>query len=182
MPFEPLPEDRPSWRRAWRLADPAYTELAFQAIYAVRQGNLPPSARSEDLSRKARTRVLQSKLLVSALLGFLSLGSLFLLNPIAQQLFVSVMPQGLYVATVLGALVVLELTLLWWTGLQVLPAFLASGIVPLLRTLPVDPVTLRRASLLLLLRLFDAPAITCLVVTPLAAGIALHSAVAGLLL
>jgi predicted permease len=182
MPFEPLPEDRPSWRRAWRLADPAYTELAFQAIYAVRQGNLPPSARSEDLSRKARTRVLQSKLLVSALLGFLSLGSLFLLNPIAQQLFVSVMPQGLYVATVLGALVVLELTLLWWTGLQVLPAFLASGIVPLLRTLPVDPVTLRRASLLLLFRLFDAPAITCLVVTPLAAGIALHSAVAGLLL
>jgi predicted permease len=182
MPFEPLLEDRPSWRRAWRLADPAYTELAFQAIYAVRQGNLPPSDRAEDLSRKARTRVLQSKLLVSALLGFLSLGSLLLLNPIAQQLFVSVMPQGLYVATVLGALVVLELTLLWWTGLQVLPAFLASGIVPLLRTLPVDSVTLRRASLLLLLRLFDAPAITCLVLTPLAAGIALHSAVAGLLL
>jgi len=182
MPFEPLPEDRPSWRRAWQLADPAYTELAFQAIYAVRQGNLPPTDRSEDLSRKARLRVLQSKLLVSALLGFLSMGSLLLLNPFAQQLFVSVMPQGLYVATVLGALVVLELTLLWWTGLQILPAFLASGIVPLLRTLPVDAVTLRRASLILLLRLFDAPAITCLVLTPLAAGIALDSAWAGLLL
>jgi hypothetical protein len=182
MLSEPLPEARPSWRRAWRLADPAYTELAFQAIYAVRQGNLPPSDRTEDLSHRARVRVLQSKLLVSALLGFLSLGSLLLLNPIAQKLFVSVMPQGLYVATVLGALVVLELTLLWWTGLQVLPAFLASGIVPLLRTLPVDPVTLRRAALILLFRLFDAPAITCLVLTPLAAGIALNSAVAGLLL
>jgi predicted permease len=182
MPFEPSPDGRPSWRRAWRLADPAYTELAFQAIYAVRQGNLPPSERTSDLSHKARLRVLQSKLLVSALLGFLSIGSLLLLNPIAQQLFVAIMPQGLYVATVLGALVVLELTLLWWTGLQVLPAFLASGIVPVLRTLPVDPVTLRRASLLLLLRLFDAPALTCLILTPLAAGIALHSAVAGLLL
>ncbi|MCI4360813.1 MAG: hypothetical protein L3J91_03845, partial [Thermoplasmata archaeon] len=174
--------DRPSWRTAWRLADPAYTELAFQAIYAVRQGNLPPSVPSGDLARVARLRVLQSKLLVSALLGFLSLGSLLLLNPIAQKLFVSVMPQGLYVATVLGALVVLELTLIWWTGLQVLPAFLAAGIVPLLRTLPVDPVTLRRASLILLLRLFDAPALTCLVLTPLAAGVALGSFWGGLLL
>src|SRR5271170_7780668 len=113
MPFAPLPEPRPSWQRAWELADPAYTELAFQAIYAVRQGNLPPTDRTEDLSHTARVRVLQSKLLVSTLLGFLSLGSLLLLNPLAQRLFVSVMPQGLYVATVLGALVVLELTLLW---------------------------------------------------------------------
>ncbi|MCI4339741.1 MAG: hypothetical protein L3K06_05325 [Thermoplasmata archaeon] len=182
MRSEPSRESRPTWAEAWRLADPAYTELAFQAIYAVRQGNLPPAVPPEELARKARTRVFQSKLLVSVLLGFLSLGSLLLLNPIAQKLFVSVMPQGLYVATVLGALVVLELTLLWWTGLQVLPAFLAAGIVPLLRTLPVDEVTLRRASLLLLLRLFDAPAITCLVLTPLAAGIALGSAWAGLLL
>ncbi len=178
----PSPATRPTWGEAWRLADPAYTELAFQAIYAVRQGNLPPAVPAAELARRARTRVFQSKLLVSVLLGFLSMGSLLLLNPIAQKLFVSVMPQGLYVATVLGALVVLELTLLWWTGLQVLPAFLAAGIVPLLRTLPVDEVTLRRASLLLLLRLFDAPAITCLVLTPLAAGVALGSAWGGLLL
>jgi hypothetical protein len=170
------------WRRAWALAEPAYTELAFQAIYAVRQGNLPPNLPPQELAARARLRVRQSKLMVSFLLGFLSLGSLFLLNPLAQKLFVALMPQGLYVATVLGALVILELTLLWWTGLQVLPAFLASGIVPLLRTLPVDEPTLQKTSLLLLLRLFDAPALTCLVLTPVAAGIALHSWEAGVLL
>jgi predicted permease len=177
-----LPEADGSWREAWRLADGAYTELAFQAIYAVRQGNLPPDIPSDQLARRARSRVRQSKFMVSFVLGFLSLGSLLFLNPIAQQLFVVLLPQGLYVGTVLGALVVLELTLLWWTGLQVLPAFLSSGIVPLLRSLPVNERTLRRAALLLLLRLFDAPAVACLILTPLAAGIALDSVVAGLLL
>ena len=170
------------WTEAWRLADPAYTELAFQAIYAVRQGNLPPDIPPRELAARARRRVLQSKALISGLLGFLSLGSLLLLNPVARRLFVVLLPEGLYVAAVLGALVVVEMILLWWTGLQVLPAYLASGIVPLLRGLPVSPKSLRRAALILLLRLFDAPVITCLVLTPIAAGIALRSAVAGLLL
>jgi hypothetical protein len=178
----PSPADSASWRSAWAIADVAFTELAFQAIYAVRQGNLPPSVPASELARRARRRVLQSKALISCLLGFLALGTLVLLNPIAQQLFVVLLPRGLYVAAVLGALVVLEMTLLWWTGLQVLPAFLSSGIVPLLRTLPVPESQLRRVALLLLLRLFDAPALTCLILTPIAASIGLHSAVAGLLL
>lgn len=169
-----------SWREAWRLADPAYTELAFQAIYAVRQGNLlPPDARGS-LSARARRRVLQSKALVSAVLGLVSLGGIVVLSPVFETIFVAIMPRGLYVAAMFSAILVIELTLLWWTGLQVLPAFLAAGIVPLLSTLPVAPATLRRASLILFLRLFDVPVATCLILTPLAVGIALGSVAAAL--
>ncbi len=91
------------------------------------------------------------------------------------------MPRGLYVSSVLAALLVLQLTLLWWTGLQVLPSYLGSGIIPLLRSLPVDARTLRRVALLLLVRLFDAPALACLIVTPIAVGIALGSPLAAIL-
>lgn len=180
MPSESSRATSDGWREAWRLADPAFTELAFQAIYAVRQGNLPPGLPASELAARARRRVRQSKALVSALLAFLSFGSLVIVNPIIVHLFV--IPNGLYLATGLGAVVVLDMIMIWWTGLQVLPSFLSSGIVPLLGSLPVPPRQLRRAALLLLLRLFDAPAVTCLVMTPLVAGIALHSVVAGLLL
>ena len=164
-----------TWREAWRLGDPAYTELAFQAIYAVRQGNLPPTTPRESLARKARTRVLQSKALVSLVLGLVSLGGIVALSPLFEQVFVAIMPRGLYVAAMFAAILVIQLTLIWWTGLQVLPAFLASGIVPLLTTLPVPTSTLRRTAFLLFLRLFDLPVATCLVLTPLAVGIALRS-------
>ena len=180
MPSRRSPATSGSWREAWQLADPAYTELAFQAIYAVRQGNLPPGLPARAVARLARRRVLQSKVMVSGLLAFLSLGSLLIVNPAVVHLFV--IPWGLYLATGLGAVVVLDMIMIWWTGLQVLPSFLASGIVPLLSSLPVETRQLRRAALILLLRLFDAPALTCLVLTPLMAGIALHSVLAALLL
>ncbi len=169
-----------SWREAWRLADPAYTELAFQAIYAVRQGNLPPSETRTSLALKARRRVLQSKALVSAVLGLVALGGVVILSPLFETIFVAIMPRGLYVAAMFSAILVIELTLLWWTGLQVLPAFLAARIVPLLSTLPVPLATVRRASLILFLRLFDVPVATCLILTPIAVGIALGSVPAGL--
>ncbi len=180
MPSGPSPGISEGWREAWRLSEPAYTELAFQAIYAVRQGNLPPGLPAAEVARRARRRVRQSKLLVSGLLAFFSLGPLLLVDPAVVHLFV--LPYGLYLATGLGAVVVLDMILLWWTGLQVLPSFLASGVVPLLRSLPVAPRLLRRTALLLLVRLFDAPAATCLVLTPLVAGYALRSPLAGLLL
>lgn len=180
MPSGPSPARSEGWRAAWRLADPAYTELAFQAIYAVRQGNLPPSLPPDEVARRARRRVLQSKLLVSALLGFLSLGTFLILSPAVVHLFV--IPSGLYLATGLGSVVVLQMIMLWWTGLQVLPAYLASGALPLLGALPVPSRQLRRVALVLLLRLFDAPALTCLVLTPLVAGVALGSWVAAVLL
>lgn len=181
MRSELSPVRRGSWLEAWEFARPAYTELAFQAIFAVRQGNLPPSVPPNELARTARRRVLQSKVLISVLLGMVSVGLIVIMNPFVQKLFVVLMPRGLYVAAVLAAILVLELTLIWWTGLQVLPAYLSSGIVPLLASLPVDDRTRGRVALLLLLRLFDAPALTCLVLTPIAVGIALNSAVAGIL-
>lgn len=180
MLSEPSPPASPTWGDAWRLAEPAYQELAFQAIYAVRQGNPPPQIAAEELGQVSLRRVRQSKFLVSAVLAIVALGTVVALNPRFEAAFV-IMPRGLYVASVLSAIFVLELTLLWWTGLQVLPAFLGSGIVPLLGSLPVDRTTLRRVALLLLLRLFDAPALTCLILTPIGVAWALGSPAAGLL-
>jgi Membrane protein of 12 TMs len=180
MPSEPSPVAERGWRDAWELARPAYQELAFQAIFAVRQGNPPPQVPAEELGPLALRRVRQSKLLISGVLAVLAFGTLLAFDPSFETRFI-VMPRGLYVASVLAALLVLELTLLWWTGLQVLPAYLASGIVPLLGSLPVDPVTLRRVALILLARLFDAPALTVLIATPIAVGIALDSPFAALL-
>lgn len=180
MPSEPsLPADR-GWRYAWDLARPAYEELAFQAIFAVRQGNPPPAIPPGSMRELALRRVRQSKLLVSGLLAVMALGTLVAFAPGFETRFI-VMPRGLYVSSILAALLVLQLTLLWWTGLQVLPSYLGSGIIPLLRSLPVDARTLRRVALLLLARLFDAPALACLLVTPLAVGLALGSPAAGLL-
>jgi predicted permease len=184
MPSEPspIPDEgwRVGWRHAWELARPAYEELAFQAIYAVRQGNPPPQIPSDQLRSTALRRVRQSKALISALLAIMALGTIFAFAPSFEIRFI-VMPRGLYVSSVLAALLVLQLTLLWWTGLQVLPSYLGSGIISLLGSLPVDARTLRRVALLLLARLFDAPALTCLIVTPIAVGIALDSPVAALL-
>jgi predicted permease len=180
MPSGPSPTAERGWAYAWALARPAYQELAFQAIFAVRQGNPAPPVPAEELGRLSLRRVRQSKALVSGVLAVLALGTIVAFDPTFETRFI-VMPRGLYVASVLAALLVLELTLLWWTGLQVLPAYLSSGIVPLLGSLPVDRATLRRVALLLLARLFDAPALTVLIVTPIAVGIALHSAVAAVL-
>lgn len=169
-----------SWREAWRISQPAYTELAFQAIYGLRQGNLPPREESTSLGRKARRRVAQSKFLVSMILALLALGTQVALGSKVQDLTAGILDRGLYVTAITGAVLLLELALLWWTGLQILPTYLASGTIPMLQTLPVEGATLRRVALLLLLRLFDAPAATCLVLTPLAVGLALHSVPAAL--
>src|SRR5271170_178353 len=106
MPSEPLPEADHGWRYAWALADPAYRELAFQAIFAVRQGNPPPQVPPEELSELALRRVRQSKLLVSAVLAVLAFGTLLAFDPNFETRFI-VMPRGLYVASVLAALLVL---------------------------------------------------------------------------
>jgi predicted permease len=171
-----------SWREARRIAGPAFTELAFQAIYGFRQGNILPPTGSTPISQLALRRVAQSKLLVSAVLGLLALGSLVILGPRVEQFVAPQLDRGLYVSSVLGAVLLLEMALLWWNGLQVLPTLLASGTVRLLETLPVDESTLRQVTLLLLLRLFDGPVLTCLLVTPVVTGLALSSPLAGLAL
>jgi predicted permease len=175
-----------SWREAWRLADVPFGEVAYQAIYAVRQGNLPPTATSSgypdphQLARKARSRVTQSKLMVSFVLALISLGVLVLLAPASEEILGSGLPHELYVGALLMGALVLELALLWWTSLQVLPTYLNAPVLPLLETLPIPGPTLDRMSMILFLRLVDTPVLTCLVLTPLAVGLGLGSVLAGL--
>ena len=164
------------WRAAFRLSGVAFTELSFQAIYAFRQGNLLPPVAPSQLTARARTRVLQSKALVAGLLGFLTFGAAFVLHNavfVSANLLPYPIPVPLFDAGVLTALLSLDVAFLWWTGLQVLPTFLSSGVLPVLEPLPIDDATLRQTATILYLRLFDLPVLTLLVMTPLLVGFAL---------
>ncbi|MGI0131961.1 MAG: hypothetical protein ACREDK_02530 [Thermoplasmata archaeon] len=169
-----------AWREVFDLVRAPYSELSFQAIYALRMGNQPPPDRAGSLVETARTRVLQSKLLVSLVLAGVSSVIVLALDPRVEFQLGDGLPPGLYAGGVLTLVLVLQIVLLWWAGVQVLPTFLGSSILPTLETLPVAPRTLDRVALVLLLRLFDLPALTCLVLTPIATAAALGSIYAGL--
>jgi len=168
------------WRDAARLSDVAFTELSLQAIYALRQGNVLAGPSGALLVRRARRRVVQSKILVALVLLLLTGGAAALLRlapTITAHPFFGVLVSGpVFDVGVLTALLSLDLAFLWWTGLQVLPTFLASGVLPVLEPLPIDPATLGRAAGLLYLRLFDLPALAILVATPVLVGAALGPA------
>ena len=163
-----------SWRRAWQISGVAFTELALQAIYAFRQGNVPPSGAGGSLATRARRRVVQSKLIVAAVLGLLAAGACLLLavasRIVAAPFFGVVVSTSVFDTCVLTGLLAVEVAFLWWTGLQVIPTYLASGVLPVLEPLPIDDGTLARVAGLLYLRLFDMPAIMVLVTTPLFVG------------
>jgi len=163
------------WRDALRLSGTAFTELSLQAIYAFRQGNLAPPGPPEHLVARARRRVVQSKAIVSFVLGLLAFGVAFGLRAsrLEMAVFSVPVPVGVFEAGLLTGLLSLDVAFLWWTGMQVLPTFLASGVLPVLEPLPIDDRTLGRAAGLLYLRLFDLPALTVLVATPLFVGFAL---------
>ncbi len=164
------------WREAWRLAGVAFDELSFQAVYAVRQGNLLPGDSARALVPKARRRVTQSKLIVAGVLALLAVGAAAALargDRAIAPLFPVPVPPTIVDAGILTGLLTLDAAFLWWTGLQVLPTLLSSGILATLEPLPIDPQTLRRAAAIVYLRLFDAPVVTVLVVTPIAVGLAL---------
>jgi predicted permease len=167
------------WRRALSLSRVAFYELSFQANYASRQGNLLPPGESARQAPRARRRVRQSKALVGGLLGFLALGAALLLR-VAPRLVATVVPYPIAVpvfdAGVLTGLLSLDVAFLWWTGLQVLPTFLGSGVLPVLESLPIDDGTLRKTAAILYLRLFDLPVLVLLVLTPLGVGLALGPA------
>ncbi len=171
------------WRAAFRLGSVAYRELSFQAIYATRQGQpLPEAAATDDLGRTAARRVRESKLLVSALLAGISAVAATALSPRVQIFLGPEVAPPLYQAAVLATALLLELSLLWTTGLQILPTFLGSRILPTLAVLPIPPADRDRVALLLFLRTFDLPALTVLLLLPLFTGIALGNAAAGLAL
>jgi Membrane protein of 12 TMs len=164
-----------SWKEAVRLSDVAFRELSLQAIYAFRQGNVAPSLPARELVARSRRRVLQSKLVVSSVLGLIALGAAFLLRSsrVAASGFAAPIPLGVFQVGVFTGLLSLDVAFLWWTGMQVLPTFLSSGVLPVLEPLPIDDRTLSRATGLLYLRLFDLPAITVLVLTPVCVGFSL---------
>ena len=167
------------WRDARQLAHVAFGELSFQAVYAFRQGNIVPTESARALVPKARRRVTQSKVIVSAVLALLAIGAAGFLRQaptIAAALFgASVSPTIVDTGVVTG-LLTLDAAFLWWTGLQVLPTLLSSAVLPVLEPLPIDPTTFRRTAALVYLRLFDLPVATVLVATPLALGLALGPA------
>jgi predicted permease len=172
-----------TWREARRISDVAFTEVCLQAIFAYRQGNSPLAAQPGRAARLARRRVVQSKLLVGAVLGLVALGGAAVLAQaprIAERAFFGVVVTvPVLQAGVLTGILSLEVAFLWWTGLQVLPTFLASGALSVLEPLPIDDRTLGRAAGILYLRLFDVPALVVLIATPLCVGLALGP-VAGL--
>lgn len=163
-----------SWREARRLSHVAFAELSLQAVFAFRQGNILPAGSSATLVARSRRRVFQSKAVISGVLGLLALGAAVFLHGKAlnPDLFPAI-PPGLFDSAVLTGLFSLDIALLWWTGVQVIPTLIASGVLTVLEPLPIDDRTLRRVSGILYLRLFDLPALTILVLTPLGVGIAL---------
>jgi predicted permease len=165
-----------TWREAARLSDVAYTELSFQAIYAFRQGNLAPPGPAREIVAKSRRRVAQSKVVISFVLAILSVGAglaLRIANARAKYLPAVQIPLGTFQAGVLTGLLALDVAFLWWAGMQILPTFLSSGSLPVLEALPIDEKTLRWTAGILYLRLFDYPALTVLITTPLAVGLVL---------
>ena len=163
-----------SWREALRLSDVAFTELSLQAVYAFRQGNVLPPGQSKNLVVRSRRRVLQSKFVISAVLGLLALGAGWILHEKAlNPAILASVPVGLFQSAVLTGLFSLDIALLWWTGVQVIPTLISSGVLPVLEPLPIDPKTFQRVAGILYLRLFDLPALTIVILTPIAIGIAL---------
>jgi hypothetical protein len=91
----------------------------------------------------------------------------------ADPSLLATIPVGLFESAILTGLFSIDIALLWWTGVQVIPTILSSGVLTVLEPLPVDDSTLHRVAGILYLRLFDLPALTILVLTPLGIGIAL---------
>ena len=164
-----------SWKEASRLSRVAFTELSFQAIYAFRQGNLLPPGPTGTIVARARRRVIQSKAIVSVVLGLLAFGTALALRatPETTTAIGAIVPVGVFRAGVLTGVFGLDVAFLWWTGMQVLPTYLASQVFPVLEPLPIDDRTLSETAALLYFRLFDLPVATVLVATPLFVGIGL---------
>ncbi len=170
------------WRNAWRLSRIGYREIAFQAIYAVRLGNVLPERQDADLKARTDRRVLQSKVMVAALLGLMGFAGAGATDPRIAHVLAPNAPPAIYVASLISGVLLLQMSFLWTTGLQILPTFLASRVLPTLETLPISLGDRRKTGFLLYLRLFDLPALAVLIVTPLSFGWALGSPLAGLAL
>ncbi|HTT73260.1 MAG TPA: hypothetical protein VMG99_03820 [Thermoplasmata archaeon] len=164
------------WAEARRWSDVAFGEVALQAIFAFRQGNLPAPEDPHRIVRKARRRVVQSKAIISVFLALIALVAAVALRSagtiVGSGFVPSTLAPGLFDAGIVTGLLSLDIAFLWWTGLQVLPTFLSAEVLPVLEPLPIDDRTLRQTAALLYVRLFDLPALTVLVATPVFVGLA----------
>jgi hypothetical protein len=161
------------WREAWRWSGLAFQELSLQAIYAFRQGSIAPAVAAHDLVPGARRRVLQGKFVVGAALTLLAAGAALLARAGPGVIPGVTIAPGAFSVGVVTGLLSLEVTFLWWTGLQILPTFLSSRILEVLTPLPISAATFRRVAALLYLRLFDLPIGVVLVATPVFLSLAL---------
>jgi len=163
-----------SWREAVRVSGVAFTELALQAVFAFRQGNILPPGRSKNLVAHAHRRVVQSKAVISFVLAVLALGGAwFIHEKVLHPTILAGIPSGLFESAVLTGLLSLDVALLWWTGVQMVPTLISSGVLAVLEPLPLDARVLYRVAAILYLRMFDMPALTVLIVTPAAVALAL---------
>jgi predicted permease len=181
VPYEPW---EGGWRAAWQVAGRVYDEFAFQSIYALKQGNILSSheeIRKQEAVARAKKRVGQSKTMVCMLLAFVLLGGTLTLFQ-GEPYLASGLSPAYFATSVLAGTLLLALSLIWMTGLQITPTFLGSKVFPLLCTLPLRRKDLDRIGALVFLRMFDTPVLCALLLFPVLTALATGSWLAGLML
>ncbi len=169
------------WRERLRLSNCLYREVTFQAIYALKSGNVFFSGdrkREQEGPAVAQRRVLQSKLTVAVLFMLTFLASAFALR-YGREFFPTTLSTLYFDGTIISLVLVVLFSLVWITGLQVALPFVSSQATTALLVLPVTEEDAAWVSFLAFLRLFDAPLLTALIFFPMAVGLALSSVLAG---
>ncbi len=169
------------WRERLRLSNCLYREVTFQAIYALKSGNVFFSGdrkREQEGPAVAQRRVLQSKLTVAVLFMLTFLASAFALR-YGREFFPTTLSALYFDGTIISLVLVVLFSLVWITGLQVALPFVSSQATTALLVLPVTEEDAAWVSFLAFLRLFDAPLLTALIFFPMAVGLALSSVLAG---
>lgn len=182
-PLEAGPDD--SWRSAWALSRPLFTEFAFQAVYALRQGNLltsrgvAPDARTAVAT--ARQRMFGAKLVLSLVMLGLILAIAYVLRGGPSQIPDAISSFDFSIFILAGALVFV-VAILWLTGIQVAPLLASSKSFVALETLPIPRRLLQRVAVVTVLRVLDLPALVALIALPLATAWATQSPLVGVLM
>ncbi|MCL5984702.1 MAG: hypothetical protein M1143_03945 [Candidatus Thermoplasmatota archaeon] len=170
------------WKQRFRAANILYREVTFQAIYALKSGNVFAASerkRGEEGPARAQRRVFQSKMTVAVLFMLTFLASSFALST-GRRYFPTTLSPVYFDGAIISLVLVVLFSLVWITGLQVALPFVSSQATTALLVLPVDEEDAAWISFLAFLRLFDAPLVTALIFFPIAVGYGIGSLWAGL--
>lgn len=170
------------WKERLRLANVLYREVTFQAIYALKSGNVFFSGDRKKQSegpQLAQRRVLQSKITVAVLFLLTFLASAVALR-FGRSYFDTSLSTVYFDGAIISLVLVVLFSLVWITGLQVALPFVSSQATTALLVLPLSEEDASWVSFLAFMRLFDAPLITALLFFPLVVGYSLNSVGAGL--